>query len=210
MLDAIESELAVTGAMAINIKEVCEKINITPSLVNYHFGSVDAALAEAAVTSYERYVESNFQAVAKAPRDPESRLRAWIWSQFDWTITHPGIAAILNYGVVSPGVGNEIAHSETHVQRLSEWGTKNILLATTLMHDLRKNVITEGLLDPEAVLSDPDLISMTTLMTWSTLGFSTWASGRHSPTWSINDFMETKKLIESTVDLIIQTATAHR
>ena len=179
LVEATRVALATEGVHGVQLKSICEKLGITPSLVNYYFGSAEKLIAEASVVAYETYVQLNKEAVARVGKDPETRLRAWIASQLDWTKANPGIAAVLNYGLASPTVGNVI--SDEFAQRVHRASTSNTLLATTLVRDfVRGEYSPERLTDADVV---PGLVTDNTMVVmWMTLGVSTWAAGRHLPT----------------------------
>lgn len=179
LLTATQTALAQHGANGIQLKQLCADLGLAPSLVNYHFGSADQLMAEAVVESYEQYVAQNAAAVGAAGTDPEDRLRAWITSQFEWTRAHPGIAAILNFGLSSPTVGNAITGNL--VERLAATSSANLLLAAQLVRDVRAGSVSD---DPIDIVgsADEELTELTTLMMWTSLGVSTWAAGNHLPT----------------------------
>ena len=200
LLTATQSALAQHGANGIQLKQLCSDLGLAPSLVNYHFGSADQLMAEAVVESYEQYVAQNAAAVEAAGADPEARLRAWILSQFEWTRAHPGIAAILNFGLSSPTVGNAITGKL--VDRLAATSTANLTLAAELVRDLRA-----GALGHESITSvgaaDEELAELTTLMMWTTLGVSTWAAGNHLPTRQFAPQAQEMHLAERAFDRIV-------
>ena len=96
LIEETRQALSINGAANLMLKDICARLGFPASLVNYHFGSRERLIAEATVLAYEGYVKQNLAAIDTAGTDPEARVRAWIWSQYDWTIANPGIAAILN------------------------------------------------------------------------------------------------------------------
>jgi AcrR family transcriptional regulator len=200
LLAATQQALAVHGANGIQLKQLCAELGLAPSLVNYHFGSADTLMAEAVVQSYEQYVEQNAAAVAAAGPSPEARLRAWITSQFEWTREHPGIAAILNFGLSSPTIGNAITGELS--ERLDNTSATNLALAAELVRDLR-GPEPSGSAVNNSETTDTELTEITALMMWTTLGVSTWAAGRHIPTRRFASQAHEMHLAERAFDRII-------
>lgn len=200
LLEATRTALATEGATGIQLKYICEKLGIAPSLVNYYFGSAEKLMAEAAVVAYEEYVTLNKAAVAAAGDDPEKRLRAWIRSQMEWTITHPGIAAILNYGLASPHVGSVM--SEEFAGRISKASTRNTFLATTLVRDFIKGTYSAERLTDEEVGPGP-ILDSTMVVMWMTLGVSTWAAGQHLPTRQYRRAFTEQSIDERAIDQLL-------
>lgn len=200
LLDATRAALATEGANSVQLKYICEKLGIAPSLVNYYFGSAEKLMAEASVVSYEEYVDLNKAAVASAGEDPEARLRAWIQSQMTWTIAHPGIAAILNYGLANPNVGS--AMSDDLAARIHKASTRNTLLATTLVRDF-----INGRYSPERLTSEevgPSLVLDSTMVVmWMTLGVSTWAAGQHLPTRQYQTAFAENSITDRAIDQLL-------
>lgn len=200
LLTATQSALAQHGANGVQLKQLCSDLGLAPSLVNYHFGSADQLMAEAVVEAYEQYVAQNAAAVEAAGSDPETRLRAWILSQFEWTRAHPGIAAILNFGLSSPTVGNAITGKLA--DRLAATSGANLSLAARLVRDLRAGVFSnESIGGVDA--ADEELAELTTLMMWTTLGVSTWAAGNHLPTRQFAPQAQEMHLAERAFDRIV-------
>jgi AcrR family transcriptional regulator len=205
LLTATQTALAQHGANGVQLKQLCSELGLAPSLVNYHFGSADQLLAEAVVESYEKYVAQNAQSVEAAGSEPEARLRAWIMSQFEWTRTHPGIAAILNFGLSSPSVGNAITGA--FAERLSVASAANLSLAACLVRDLRAGALSQEPID-RVDSADTELTELTTLMMWTTLGVSTWAAGNHIPTREYTTQAQQMHLVDRAFDRVVELIKA--
>lgn len=207
LLEATIVELAHSGATALNVRHLCDRLHIPASLVNYHFGHRDRLIAEATVTSYERYSESNVRAVEAAWPDPEAQVKAWVHSQLGWTIRNPGIAAILNYSLVSPGIGT-ILNSE-HLDRLSRAGTHNLRAIASAVRDLRTGRV-DSSFDTAEFLLDDELAATISHVMWTTLGFSTWAAGHHAPSRTVEAHMTEHRIIDRVVDQLLAIARGGR
>jgi len=57
ILEAVGEALAMHGPAAVNVGEICSELGVSPSLVNYHFGSRERLMALAVVHEAERLVE---------------------------------------------------------------------------------------------------------------------------------------------------------
>lgn len=200
LLEATIVELAHSGASALNVRRICDVLHIPASLVNYHFGHRDRLIAEATVTAYERYSDSNVRAVEAAWPDAEARVRAWVGSQLDWTVHNPGIAAILNYSLVSPGIG-AILNTE-HLDRLSRAGTRNLRSIASAVRDLRTGRANSSF-DTTDFLLDDELAATISHVMWTTLGFSTWAAGHHAPSRAVERHMTEHRIIDRVVDQLL-------
>lgn len=201
LLEATRVALATEGAHGIQLKYICEKLGIAPSLVNYHFGSAEKLMAEASVIAYEEYVQQNKDAVAAAGTDPEKRLRAWIRSQMEWTVAHPGIAAILNYGLASPNV--ESVMSAEFAERIHKASTRNTLMATMLVRDFIKGEYSTDRLTLEDV-SPGIVLDSTMVVMWMTLGVSTWSAGQHLPTRAYRDAFSSNAIENHAIDHLLR------
>lgn len=202
ILDATETVLATKGANQVSPKEICRDLGLPSSLVNYHFGGRESLLAEAAVVAYEKYCALNAQAVANAGPNAENRVRAWIWSQYNWTVANPGTAALLNYSMGAPDIGELF---QTRFQHRMEVAARiNLVAIGGAVRDLAT-----GQLQPEPInekaLEDESFLVHMALVSWVTLGVSTWISGQHSPTRNVQQLVDQRHLLNKVIDSIVAT-----
>jgi AcrR family transcriptional regulator len=183
----------------LNLNEVCSTLGIRPSLIQYHFGSRNGLITEAAVSAYEFYVEGLAARVEAAAPDPESRLKAWITGQADWVVEYPGVASLLNFGLFIMGFDDEGTAAQK--ARFDAAGVSNMALVGRLVLDVRRGRVTAA----EVEIGDfgADDLELGTITTWFTLGMSTWLGGRHIPTRRIADHVELTGLRDRTVDRLI-------
>ena len=200
LLESTLSELATRGVNRLNVRTICDAASLPASLVNYHFGTRERLIAEATVTAYERYCAANVTAVHEAGSDPETQIRAWIESQFRWTIAHPGIAAILNYSRVSPGIGDIL--NDEFADRMTTAGASSLLAVATAIRNFTR-CSTDDRFEPDEFLTDDELATLITHVMWTTLGFSTWAAGGHAPSRGLNEHLERHQIIERVIDQLI-------
>ncbi len=74
-------EFGQAGPGAFNPGKIARDLGVTVAKINHYFGSRYGLISEAAYVVYARYIDEMFEAVTKAPRVPEERLRAWIQTQ---------------------------------------------------------------------------------------------------------------------------------
>lgn len=171
ILEATLDELARVGPVHVHPQDICERLGLSKALVNYHFGSRDALIAEAMVVGYERYV-ADLWAAAEAQTDPVERLFAWIDRQFAWTEENVGLASALNFPkqtTNTDGMSAELA------ERIAAAGAQNFWNTMQLVSAARKHL--NG--DPEDHADD----AMTAgVIGWTVLGMSVFNAGKHLPT----------------------------
>jgi AcrR family transcriptional regulator len=203
LIEETRQALSINGAANLMLKDICARLGFPASLVNYHFGSRERLIAEATVLAYEGYVKQNLAAIDAAGTDPEARVRAWIWSQYDWTIANPGIAAILNYSTVAPGVG-EILNTE-FTERIQTSSLRNLVAIFKAVREVHLGTVTDEIPTIE-MMDDKEYSTVTAIVMWVTLGVSTWASGRHIPTRMTAETIERNKVVESVIDRVLEMA----
>jgi len=207
ILEEARKELQINGATNLKVKDVCHRLGFPASLVNYHFGSRERLIAEATTVAYEGYVAQNLAAIAAAGDDPEARVRAWIWSQYDWTVANPGIASILNYSSAAPGIGDLLCNE--FEERISSAASRNLTSIFKAVREVHLGKVTDETPSLE-MMSDKEYSTVTAIIMWVTLGFSTWAAGKHVPTRVTAPSVERNKVIENVVDRVIEIARAAR
>lgn len=190
----------------LNLNELCASLGIRPSLIQYHFGSRNALITEAVVSSYEFYVEALAARVEAAPSDPEARLRAWMTGQADWVVDYPGIASLLNFGLFIMGLNDEV--TAAHRSRFDAAGYRNMELVGRLVRDVRRGSVSSG--SVELADFDDDDMELGTITTWFTLGMSTWFGGQHIPTRAIADHVAFSGLRDRTIDRLIAIVAGRR
>lgn len=198
------------GPTNFSAKALAAELGITPATINYHFHSREELLAEAAVRGYANYVETVWQAVRAARRDPEKRLRAWLETSIDVQVAMHGWGPILNYPAAALDVTEVLEkkhratmtdHSELHFARL-----------ITLVHDVRRGEVADveyelGDLPRARLLKSPKVLLAVASIGWSVLGFAVWRSGRHVPTRSIKEMISLEAKARRThIDLLVRVA----
>ena len=177
LIESALAHLAERGPANVHPKDICEELELSKALVNYHFGGRDGLIAEAMVLGYERYVDLLWDAAEAAGKDPVKRLTAWVEQQIDWTAANPGLAAALNFPYMSSGMPAELL--EGPVQRLNEAGARNFDNLQGLVKAAKAQ------LNPKAKATGVEVGLDAAFVGWVTLGVSVWRAGNHLPTQRI-------------------------
>ncbi len=192
------------GPSAFNAKVVCEALGVSFSLINHYFGSRDELIAEAAIRSYQYYVDSLW-AAARSKKKPEERLRAWLERSLSWSRQYSGLGALLNYPTASLDVTHII--TEKWSDTLKAWGTVNLARLLQLVKDVRSGKVTDIEIDvdniPKAnLLKDARANMAMASVGWAILGLAVWSAGKHLPTGGID---ETKPLEKIAIEYHLKT-----
>lgn len=203
--------VAKLGPAAFNVKDVCDELGIAYSLINHHFGSRDALLAETAVRAYETYI-GVLWAAAQREKKPKARLRAWLEAQIEWSKSASGWGALLNYPTTSLGVANLI--DEHWGARMIELGQFNLARLYQLVYDVKKNKVTPDYLELGRIpiikmMANTRLLYLMSSIGWSILGVSVWSAGRHLPTGNSTEAkMHERMAVRNHLDRIINQIRA--
>lgn len=177
ILAAVGEALAMQGPAAVNVGEICSQLGVSPSLVNYHFGSRERLMALAVVREAEKLVE-DMATLTYAPWDsPEDQLIARIKFRMEWTQNHPGIDSMMNYSHIIDPVG-EILQGELEA-RIAAFTLAD---ATGLHTSVYGMYLGRALERPahELGLEDvPELAAITGFLSLGCIGLATWMTGQH-------------------------------
>ena len=183
-------EAEIAGPGSFNVASVCDRLGITYPMVNHYFGGRDGLLAEGAYMVYERYVQSTWDAVTAAPRNPEARLKAWMTGQLAGNMAMGGWGPLLNYPLAAREVTEIIQEKfQGHMNRLFEL---NLARVSRLAMDLREGTVTdfeftESDYPRDQYLHDSLLQRLIPTISWSTFGMSVWFAGPHTPARNIRE-----------------------
>jgi AcrR family transcriptional regulator len=184
LIEAAIIEMSKDGPALVQPNELCIRLGLSKSLVNFHFGGRDGLIAEALTISYERYVEELIAAPDTAGPDPIDRILTWADRQIDWTIENPGIACGLNF--FKQGSSTHGALSPELRARMTAAGEANLRNMFQLVIDARRKLHGDDYED------DPMFASHTaSTIGWLTMGEAVWLGGRHVPS---NESDEVAKL----------------
>ena len=200
-------EVALVGPATFNTSVVCDTLGISYPMVNYYFGNRDGLIAETAHVTYKFYVEKLWAGVQAAPRTPLDRLRAWMTSHMRLNIEIRGWGAVLNYPRFSSTVESLLEerfgedhrlHFELNMGRLAQ-----------LVTDVRDDRVSDypfdvGEIPRQDYLGDHDVLRLSTVLAWGTLGVAVWRSGRHTPSKGVPELAElSERLVEQHFDTLV-------
>jgi AcrR family transcriptional regulator len=200
-------EVALVGPASFNTSVVCDTLGISYPMVNYYFGNRDGLVAEAAHVTYKRYVEKLWAGVQAAPSTPLDRLRAWMASHLRLNVEIRGWGAVLNYPRFSTTIEALLEERFGDEHRL--YFELNMGRLARLIADVRDDRVTEfpygvGELPRDEVLADPDVVRLTTVISWGTLGVAVWRSGRHLPSKGVPELAAlSQSLIDGHFDTLV-------
>lgn len=180
LLEATIFELAKVGSDSVELGQICRSLNISPGLVNHYFGSRASLILEAAMTAYERYVESQVRVVELAGDNPEEQFQAWLQAQVEWTMRNPGIASVMNFPSLHLPEG--ITLEVDSRLRLERAAARNLLTLASILDRVQRGILGRGDITRESVSMNLGLASATAYVGWLTYGHSLWRAGRHAPT----------------------------
>lgn len=177
IIDAVTRVLAVNGPGAVMVGDICKDVGVSPSLVNYHFGSRERLLAEAVVREHEKLVTELNAITYSTLSSPEEQLRARIMHRVAWTTQHPGIDSMVNYSHIIDPVG-EVLQGEL-AERVSQCTIADMAGLHTSIYGM---YVGQALSAPPAEIGYEDvfeLVDITAYLALGCLGLATWMTGHH-------------------------------
>jgi len=183
ILDAVTSVLSLKGPGAVMVGEICKELGVSPSLVNYHFGSRERLLAEAVVSEHEKLVTAMIEITFTTLSSPEEQLRARIVHRVAWTTQHPGIDSMVNYSHIIDPVG-EVLQGEL-AERVAACTISDMAGLHTSVYGM---YVGRALDRPPAELGYEEvfeLVDITAYLALACLGLATWMSGHHPASRSL-------------------------
>jgi AcrR family transcriptional regulator len=159
------------------VGEICKEHGISPSLVNYHFGSRERLLAEAVVREHEKLVNEMNHITFTTLSSPEEQLRSRIMHRVAWTTQHPGIDSMVNYSHIIDPVGEVL--QGVLAERVAACTISDMAGLHTSVYGM---LIDQTLDRPPAELGYEDvfeLVDITAYLALGCLGLATWMSGHH-------------------------------
>jgi AcrR family transcriptional regulator len=177
-------EFARLGPARFSHARIARRLGVTVAMVNHYFASRAGLIAEATFTVYSDYVAAMGDAVARAERTPEARLRAWIETQIEYAVSVPGWSLVLNYPQVA--LENAVEFESDFRSRMTAFFNLNISRLAQLILDVQRGeVFAEDLtlenVDVSKYLADRELVALGTSISMATLGAAVWATGSHAP-----------------------------
>lgn len=176
-------EFARLGPARFSHAHIARRLGVTVAMVNHYFGSRAGLIAEATATVYSDYIAAMGEAVARADRTPEARLRAWIETQIEYAVSVPGWSLVLNYPEVALEMVVEFENDFR--AQMTELFTLNVCRLAQLILDVQRNEVfpeelTSENVDVERYVADLSLVALGTSIAMATLGAAVWATGSHA------------------------------
>jgi AcrR family transcriptional regulator len=177
-------EFGRVGPGGFGHASIARRLGVTVAMINHYFGSRNGLISEAAYLVYCKYMEAMARAVDEAPRDPESRLRAWISTQISFAVSVAGWAVVLNYPTLS--LEDPVEFTVLFRKRISAKFNANMARLSQLISDVQSGTVTpmsinEDNLDVATYMTDMKLVTLSSTIAMSTLGAAVWAAGSHVP-----------------------------
>lgn len=176
------------GPVVFSSNQVAKDLGLAAGSINYHFGSREGLIAEAAILGYKRYTERIWELVQMERKSPEKRLRLWIEESIDIQYEMHGWGPVLNFPVTIPEVSEIIR--EEHSDEFEKLTELHLARLFTVVEDFRKGKIRTdnlvyGKVPKSKFLTDTKMVYLVSSLGWSILGLSVWSAGRHLPTRQI-------------------------
>ena len=204
ILDAVGGVLATQGPGAVMVGEICKDLGISPSLVNYHFGSREGLLAMAVVHEFESLVAEMNRITYTTTTSAEDQLRARIEYRLAWTASHPGIDSMINYSHIIDPVG-EVLQGELDT-RIGQCTISDMVGLHTPIYGMYVGEVLDRPVNSDESDRYPELFEITGYVALSALGVATWATGHHPANRSVSAEQPetTRHITRSFVDRLIR------
>ncbi|MGI9116067.1 MAG: TetR/AcrR family transcriptional regulator [Gaiellales bacterium] len=205
------AHLATGGPRGVELRAVCEELDISPSLVNYYFASPGEVIWEAAVLGYSRYVEEQ-EAAMRSCADGEAALRGWVEHALAWTRANPGIAAVVDFPMVA--LNEHGADAERFASALSPHSRKNVALLGSAVFALmtgKELRILSSTRVAAMIRINAEYAYWVSTIGFSTLGAAMWVAGRkpYGLIWRAFGF-DPDSQVSSSIDEAVRRITAKR
>jgi AcrR family transcriptional regulator len=181
MLYITIDDVSRVGPLSFNALTMCDELEVSHPLLNFHFGSRDELMAEALVLVYARLVDETWKRVSVAKQTPEARLRAWLEAVTDVFTEIGGWGPLINYPITSREV-TEIVR-QNYGQHMVDLAEVNLARLFVLIKDLKKKKVShteleQGNLPKLLFIADPGLTALTVSVALSISGMAVWRGGR--------------------------------
>ena len=176
------------GPVSFSSNQIAKELGLAAGSINYHFGSREGLLAEAAILGYKRYTERIWELVETESKSAHARLRLWIEESIEIQFEMPGWGPILNFPVTIPEVSELIrAKHAKEFEKLSELHLARLfwLVEDFKLGKVRKISLAYGKVPKKKILTDSKMVYLVASLGWSVLGMSIWNAGNHLPSKQI-------------------------
>lgn len=176
------------GPVSFSSNQIAKDLGLAAGSINYHFGSREGLLAEAAILGYKRYTERIWELVETEKKNAQTRLRLWIEESIEIQFEMHGWGPILNFPVTIPEVSEII--KEKHSKEFEKLSELHLARLFWLVEDFKvgkvRNVpLSYGKVPKKKILTDSKMVYLVASLGWSVLGMSVWNAGNHLPSKQI-------------------------
>ena len=214
LLRSTISEVARHGVFSINARHVCLAAGVSFGAVSHNFGSWDGLLAAATALAYREYIEELWLAAQVAPRDPVSRLSAWIRAQVDYGRRMSGWSAVINYPTSFERISELLR--DQHGEEMKGLLELNLARLGQLTIDVREDTVTDfsfgvGEFPRAQMLADMRAVARSTTVGWSALGMAVWAGSAGTRAQNVPEMDELfSQILEFNIGEIISSIQRDR
>ena len=186
--------MSIRGPRGVRPNEICRDLNLSKSLVNFHFGGRDGLIAEAIALAYDTSVSQLWEKAMNAGSDALDRLIAWVQSDINWAIENPGLAAAMTFP--TQAIDSDDAIEPQIRQRIADAAKRKRESLDQLVND----AIRAAGKNP----SDDQRLLVTGTIEWLTTGLSISSAGISN----INDALSMKHNVDAAMPRLISTIKA--
>lgn len=182
MLYVAIDDIRRVGPASFHALTLCDVLDVSYSLLNFHFGSRDELVAEALVIVYGALVADVWAAVVAAKNDPEPRLRAFIEGTAKAFTDVGGWGVLINYPLASREV-TELTRLR-YGQEMVDLAEVNLARLLQLVSDMKNGSVRDvtfeaGNLPADLFAADLDMVALALSVGLSMSGFTVWRGGRN-------------------------------
>lgn len=181
MLYVAIDDIRRVGPASFNALTLCDVLEVSYSLLNFHFGSRDELVAEALVIVYGTLVNDIRAAVVAAKNEPEARLRAYVNGTAKAFSDVGGWGVLINYPLASREVTELIRIR--YGQEMVDLAEVNLARLLQLVSDVQNGTVRDvnfeaGNLPTDLFTADPDIVALTLSVGLAISGLAVWRGGR--------------------------------
>jgi AcrR family transcriptional regulator len=183
-------EVVKAGLVDFTVKDVCDRLGVSPASITHYFGGREALLAEVILVSYRKAINDLRARLIAGPKDQELRIRLWVEDSMEWSRRMGPFAVLVNFPLGSKAT-NHVLESKFG-NEMRQYFEFYLAILATLVVDLREGTVSDfefgvSSLPKRKLLGRPAAAIAAASMAWSMLGISVWSSGGHFPSQGAGD-----------------------
>jgi AcrR family transcriptional regulator len=177
ILEATGREIATKGPRGVVLSEICQRLELSPALVNYHFGGRDGLLAEAVLFEHRRLVQAMNDLTLSITTSGEDQFRERFKYRFDWTRANPGFDSMLNHThLIDPSGDVMNTRLQTEIGAVTTLDMQGI---TTSIAGMYHGTVLNELITDSHPLWHPEFADITAFVGLAAIGAATFVTGNH-------------------------------